>query len=542
MNHICIKAIEKLGKTYLNISVPVLCEEKDYLELLYMFKRVEHPKKCELNLFILLFEEMFLEKNHFKQMVEKSAVNEFIKLIDMQSITQKIGEDKEYQVIEKCLKKIAQINPKEILLVYYIMNNKRSSELFFKCFQIISSNKYKNYLENKDIKIENVNYYTFVFHVMLFLDSTNKSINGLYTIDYKNNKLSIKEVNNEEIENYCRMKEISKREILEFTQKVKIVQKVKEIEDNKINKIIEVNQKQINSVNDKPKELNDINKSLAKEIEELKKTIKDLNDRHTKDIKLINERHDKDIENMEKKHNNNLKIINEMTDNKIKELNRVHNENIKKLRDEIKSIKIQNNSLITQKENIKKNNTKLEGELVSNKSISDQKISELNNKLNETEKDKEKYRVQNELMKKRDSSKYIIDFLYVLLENKVDLDIKYEIKLGAICKTLKKSSNENSDVFIENLCQFLDNIYKDKIKGDKITHGNEFMSDIFRDNGKMNDFFIDYLEVVKYFKNFKSLYLSKNKEEVKINTEIILKICEGINFFSIINEFILNNK
>ena len=65
-----------------------------------------------------------------------------------------------------------------------------------------------------------------------------------------------------------------------------------------------------------------------------------------------------------------------------------------------------------------------------------------------------------------------------------------------------------------------------------MTHDEEFKSHILDGNSDLNDFFTNYLEIQKYFNNFKYLYFPNNK-----SAEMVLKICKEINFFNSLNDF-----
>jgi len=80
----------------------------------------------------------------------------------------------------------------------------------------------------------------------------------------------------------------------------------------------------------------------------------------------------------------------------------------------------------------------------------------------------------------------------------------------------------------------LEKIYRENVKGDKLTH-DEFKSHILDGNDKLNTFFTNYLEIQKYFNNFKNLYFSNNINGE--STKMFLNICKGINFFNSLNNF-----
>ena len=152
------------------------------------------------------------------------------------------------------------------------------------------------------------------------------------------------------------------------------------------------------------------------------------------------------------------------------------------------------------------------------------------------EEEKEKYQFENTLIKSKDSSKYIIDFIYTIIYNKIDFTIKYETKVIIIYEEIKDACKKNNE-FIENFCKFLEKIYRENLKGDRLTH-DKCKSHILDGNDKLNTFFTNYLEIQKYFNNFKNLYFSNNINEE--SAKMVLNICKGINFFNSLNNFSQN--
>ena len=81
----------------------------------------------------------------------------------------------------------------------------------------------------------------------------------------------------------------------------------------------------------------------------------------------------------------------------------------------------------------------------------------------------------------------------------------------------------------------MEKIYREKVKGDRLTHDEEFKSHILDGNSDLNNFFTNYLEIQKYFNNFKYLYFPNNKNEE--SAKMALKICKEINCFNSLNDF-----
>ena len=68
-----------------------------------------------------------------------------------------------------------------------------------------------------------------------------------------------------------------------------------------------------------------------------------------------------------------------------------------------------------------------------------------------------------------------------------------------------------------------------------MTHDDEFKLHILDGIDELNTFFTNYLEIQKYFNNFKNLYFSNNINGE--STKMFLNICKGINFFNSLNNF-----
>jgi len=577
-------AIVNLAKKYLDINIPELREENDYIQLLGMLKKVKTQNKGELNLLIHIFEKMFLHQNKFKIIIEEEKFNKFIDLINLESsFIEQEENNKDYAVIKKCLSEVKMINEKEIFLLYNLMNIEKNKLMFFKYFQEIISSKDKCFIENKDIKLGNINYYTLLFYIKTLFQIKEENNEEYYTYRINGKRLFKGKATNEEVENYIKTnKEIEKNEIFTFINKLE-KNIVTEKNNSNLNNNMEAQQEKINPINNEVKVISNVKPNLEDEIMKLKNLLKDMKEQHNKDIKDMKEQHNKDIKDMSEKYNKNIKDMKEQHNKDIKDINSKYkkeidnlnskykkeidnlnvknnnnNENLKKkmnertdkkinnLKDQIKdlktvlnNIKIRNDQLLKEKETILKKNQDLGENLAL---IKIESKSEIRNNLKEVKKEKNKYQLENELMKSRDSSKYIIDFLYTVLNNKIDFTIKYEKKVNDICEAIKKNTYTEDIGFVENLCTFLNKIYNEKVKGDKLAHDDKFKSYILEGNKDLNTFFTNYLGIQNYFKNFKPLYFSniKNKESEETKM-VVLNICKEINFFDSLNDFSKRN-
>ena len=418
MNSLPIKAIIQLVKKYLDIEIPELREEKYYIQLLGMLKNVKTQNKSELNLLTLIFEKMFLKQNKFKSDIDEKDFNKFINLVNLKSFPIEEEENnRDYIVIKNALTNVKMINEKEIYLLYNLMNNEKSQFLFFKCFQEIISSKDKFFIENKDIELGNINYFTLLYYIGELFQLKEENNDEYYTFRLNNKGLSKGKPANEEVKNFVTTyKEIEKNQIIAFINKFKKLEKyiARERNNNNLNINMEAQQSKINPDNNDEKVFSNTKPNLEDEIMKLKKLyedlnkeryksnekydniIKDIKEKHNKEIKDIKEKHNKDIKDIKEKHNKDIndliikhnqdlysekKKSDERTDKKINNLK----EKIKELNKTINDIKVKNNSLLNKNEIILKKNQILNEELTSHQIESKKNISNINQKLNNVE-------------------------------------------------------------------------------------------------------------------------------------------------------------
>ena len=446
MNSLPIKAIIQLVKKYLDIEIPELREEKYYIQLLGMLKNVKTQNKSELNLLTLIFEKMFLKQNKFKSDIDEKDFNKFINLVNLKSFPIEEEENnRDYIVIKNALTNVKMINEKEIYLLYNLMNNEKSQFLFFKCFQEIISSKDKFFIENKDIELGNINYFTLLYYIGELFQLKEENNDEYYTFRLNNKGLSKGKPSNEEVKNFVTTyKEIEKNQIIAFINKFKKLEKyiARERNNNNLNINMEAQQSKINPDNNDEKVFSNTKPNLEDEIMKLKKLYEDLNkeryksnekydnifkdikEKHNKEIKDIKEKHNKEIKDIKEKHNKDIKDIKEKHNKDIKDIKEKHNkdindliikhnqdlysekkksdertdkkinnlnEKIKELNKTINDIKVKNNSLLNKNEIILKKNQILNEELTSHQIESKKNISNINQKLNNVEEEKKKY-------------------------------------------------------------------------------------------------------------------------------------------------------
>ena len=150
---------------------------------------------------------------------------------------------------------------------------------------------------------------------------------------------------------------------------------------------------------------------------------------------------------------------------KILEENRVkHSNSTLQLKKDIEEIKAINNSLNMKLRNSNDNNETLEQELLQVKNNSLLDINNLNNKLKEEQIINNNTNAKLKLIENRDTSKFVIDFIYSILLKKYDASIKFEDKVDYICKEIKKIKINNDSNFPDSFCKFLNKIMDEKKK------------------------------------------------------------------------------
>ena len=522
-------------------------------------------KKCLTNVKMINEKEIYLLFNLMN--IEKSQLLFF-------KCFQEIISSKDKYFIENKVIELGNINYYTLLFyIQVLFQLKEGNNEEYYTFRINNKGLYKDKATNDEINKYVTEYKEIEKNEIVAFINKHKKLEKSMEPERNNNinmevqQTKINPVNNDEkafsntkpnledeIMKLKKLFEDSNKDRYEINEKYdNIIKDLEKKNDKNINDIKKMHSKDINDINEKydniikdmkekhAKEINDINVKYSKEFKDMKekhaKEINDINVKYSKEFKDIKAKHNKDINDLKIKHdqdlNNEKKKSDERTDKKINNLK----EKIEELKKTINDIKVQNNSLLKKNESISKKNQILNDQLTSHQIESEENISNLNNKLNKSEEEKEKYQFENTLIKSRDSSKYIIDFLYTILYNKIDFTIKYETKVNIICEEIKKDAckNKKKFEFIKDLCKFLEKIYNDKVKGDKLTHDDEFKSHILDGNADLNNFFTNYLEIQKYFNYFKYLYFSNNINEE--NAEKILTICKGINFFNSLNDF-----
>ena len=386
MNSLPIKAIIQLVKKYLDIEIPELREEKYYIQLLGMLKNVKTQNKSELNLLTLIFEKMFLKQNKFKSDIDEKDFNKFINLVNLKSFPIEEEENnRDYIVIKNALTNVKMINEKEIYLLYNLMNNEKSQFLFFKCFQEIISSKDKFFIENKDIELGNINYFTLLYYIGELFQLKEENNDEYYTFRLNNKGLSKGKPANEEVKNFVTTyKEIEKNQIIAFINKFKKLEKyiARERNNNNLNINMEAQQSKINPDNNDEKVFSNTKPNLEDEIMKLKKLYEDLNKERYKSnekydniIKDIKEKHNKEIKDIKEKHNKDIKDIKEKYNKDIKDIKEKHNKDI--------------NDLII------KHNQDLYSEKKKSDERTDKKINNLNEKIKELNKTINDIKVKN---------------------------------------------------------------------------------------------------------------------------------------------------
>lgn len=523
MNISPISAIKQLINIALCVDMPDLKEDKNYLELLNMLKNASIQNKSKINLLIMLFEELFIEKGSLKQKGDTRKINDYINYCNIKSIPNELNNESDFLIIKNCFM-FANFDKIDILLIYYLMKIKKEPLLFFRAMEAVLSVKDKYYIINNKIRIENITYYNFVLKVgQLFRYDNKNIIKDQYTFDFTDNKLVRKQLTIEEIDNYLSLDEIKVNKIIKFIKiNQKEIAKIPDIKEASKQKIIQTgktnNKKdletEIRNLKNKIKELELKNVISEKEISTLKNQLSNTQDKilSLEDNKVKSE---SEISSL-KAESESLKAE---LDQKISNLNEKHNESILELKKEIEEIKSKNNFLNMKFNSSENARYKLSEELNFVKIDSKKKIDNLNNELINSNTINRNLKKNLEFVELRDSSKCIIDFLYSMFNKEIDLTKKYEEKVDNICKIIMKNAKDNKKEFIEQLINFLGEIQKNKIKGDNLAHGDKFKYEITNGYEKVRKFLYDYIEIHKYFSLFSSLYAGNIKRE-EISTKI----------------------
>ena len=96
-----IIALKHLFKISLNIELPELKDNKNYVEVLNMLKEIKIENRAKINLLIILFEQMFISKGMLKQCESEKKIKEFTSICDIKDIPKKMREDPELRIIMK---------------------------------------------------------------------------------------------------------------------------------------------------------------------------------------------------------------------------------------------------------------------------------------------------------------------------------------------------------------------------------------------------------------------------------------------------------
>ena len=230
-----------------------------------------------------------------------------------------------------------------------------------------------------------------------------------------------------------------------------------------------------------------------------------------------------------------------MTKNEFLYKNEKNNNLIKELKDEISNLKTQNNLINLKFNQSTNNNEKLSIEIATLKKELNNKLNELNIKFEISERDRKKFKKENELIKCRDTIKVIIDFVYAQISKSLDLNIKYEKKVELIINNNFEIKHEKEKKFFLIFSDFLKKIYKDKLNGDSLAHTGNFQYSIFEGYKEISNFFIDFLEIHKTFKEIKNLYMAKDEKEKEKNIKLINNSFKNQNFIISLRDFVYKN-
>ena len=349
-------------------------------------------------------------------------------------------------------------------------------------------------------------------------------------ISFNENKL-IKELNS------------TNKEIIDLKQEIILLKNYNNIAEKKItilnSEIVELKnyknnaKKEISILNGKIGELNNYKKGS-----EQRESIKNREIAELKDYKISLENEiiklkesllsmKKDSERKEANFNKKIEQLKENNANSVKTL-------LKNIND----IKTANNDLNLKLSGSEKKKENLENELLFLKSNSEIIIGKLTKELEKIKASKDDINKEIKMIQKRDTDKFLIDFFYSIFFKKYDHSKKYEEKVGDVCKAINQLKNKENVDLLDKLNIYLNKIKDEKIKGDKLAHP-ELIYPISTGYKNVDNFLIYFLEIQKYFFDFKRIYQTKNRNEKSFNEKInnAIKSIEGIDFNYIVNSF-----
>ena len=293
-------------------------------------------------------------------------------------------------------------------------------------------------------------------------------------------------------------------------------------------------EKKISILNGKIGELNNFKNNSEQKISTLNREITELKNNKISlenEITKLNESLLVIQKNSERKETNLKKIIEELKETNVNSIR-----NLKKNINDIKDI---NNKLNLELSNSTKKKEKLENEILYSESISKIKIEQLTKKLKEIQTVNDALSKKINLIQKRDTAKFLIDFFYSIFFKKYENSKKYDEKISDISEEINKLKNKKNEDLLDKLSKYLNIIKDEKIKGDNLAHP-EFIYPIKTGFKNVDDFLIYFLEIEKYFIYFKRIYQNNNKNDKSFNEKITdaIKSIEGININNILNSFI----
>ena len=542
-----IKAIKYLLKKALKYDIPDLKNENYYLILLNKLKYLKVQNRAKIYLLIMIFEKMFILNGKMRVFSNENKIKEFISFCDMNSIPENVQKDPNLYAIMKSFK-FMEVDGVEFSLIYQLMNNNKSSLIYFKIVEelICSTNDF--YIRNKEINIKNIDYVAFILKVINFFKTEFKKYekDKYFTFDFTDNELIIKYYSSKDLEKFTKsdynfkkiypstlikyIKEISKKEEnnIEDTNTPKKIDNniIKNSDDS--HKIIklekdfkELQEWASDKLKEKDEKINKLNMIVNEQNEKIAKLKLTLNDQNNK-IKELEKKIISQFEDSKRIDSLNAKKINDLK-NKFM----VNNSELKKKKEELVK---ENNSLKNKLKNYDEKIAKINEKITSINQVSDKKSKMLNEELNKKENDYVFYKNEYELIKSRDTNKFIIDFLYVIIFKKDGFFLNYDEKINFICEKINKVSNNRKDKFCEDLVQFLYKILDNKKMGDNLVHP-QYLWSIPPKYKNIDNFLKNELDISNYFTYFKKLYKAKNKnEDVKSKISEILTLTKDIKF------------
>ena len=375
-----IKAIKYLLKKALKYDIPDLKNENYYLILLNKLKYLKVQNRAKIYLLIMIFEKMFILNGKMRVFSNENKIKEFISFCDMNSIPENVQKDPNLYAIMKSFK-FMEVDGVEFSLIYQLMNNNKSSLIYFKIVEelICSTNDF--YIRNKEINIKNIDYVAFILKVINFFKTEFKKYekDKYFTFDFTDNELIIKYYSSKDLEKFtksdCDFKKIYPATLIKY---IKEISKKEEnnIEDTNTHKKIDNN---IIKNSDVPNKIIKLEKDFKELQEWVSDKLKEKDEKINKLNMIVNEQNEKiaKLKLTLNDQNNKIKELEKKIISQFEDSKRIDSLNAKKINDLKNKFMVNNSELKKKNEELEKENNSLKNKLKNY----DEKIAKMNEKI-----------------------------------------------------------------------------------------------------------------------------------------------------------------